>query len=449
MIIDSSIRTAMKPLFRHRATAGLLASLGSLGGAPAYGQTPAAAPPPVAPAPSAAHRPPPGMAAVTPFRAGERYFVASQDGALYVGDRTGDYRLLLPAAAVPYTIIAPSPDGRYVAYGLAARGSAGRTYDVHVRDVATGQDLPGVLHNAAITTKPWTRDGRGFFYARGDATESRERVYYHRAGDSQGRDRLVFSEFSHPEFRYDVQVSDDGQYAVFTISHPADAKTAVYFLDVGDPKKPRFDAPVVRLVDSFGARYDFVDDAGTYFILQTDRAAPRGQLVLADINVTRESEWPVVLPEQRDTLRFARTAGEQYVIAVYSNGLAPGSRVQVLGPPDPRVVEAELRQRLDSIRRARRGGGRQQGAPPPISEPMAGRPTLRLVQRSELALPPRGVVLDMHTVADQPEVFYTVRWADGTVRAYRYDVRTGTPALFEPRLTPPATAPSAAAAARP
>lgn len=375
----------------------------------------------------------PAGATTTPFRAGSFTFAGGADGSLYVAGPTGQFRLLLPAASVPYTVIAPSPDGRFVAYGLAAPGTAGRTYDVHVRDVATGQDLPDVLHDASITFKPWTHDSRGFFYARMDAAAGRERVVYHRLREPQSRDPVVFSELSHPEYRYAVEVSDDGQYAVFTISHAEDAKTALFFLDLQDPGKPKLDSPIVRLVDSFGSRYTYIDDAGTYFLLQTDRGAPRGQIVLADVDVTRESRWPTIVPQQADTLVLARTAGDQYLIAVYRT--ARGDRIQVFGPPDPRAMRDEMRRKLDSLETVRRRA-KETGAAPPISEPMLGRPAIRLQQRETLSLPAGTRVLDMRSVANQDALFYTLRLPGGAMHSYRYDVVKRVISVVEPRATP-------------
>lgn len=402
--------------------------------APLGAQRPAPpAPRPAAPAPVVALA---RATALTPYRRGNRIFVGTATGGVYVSDRGGPFHLVLPASSVPYTVVAPSPRGRYIAYGLAAPGVASRTYDVHVRDLQTGTDLPTVLHHAAISTKPWTLDERGLFYTRADSGGARERVAYHHLREPQGRDAVVLSDLAHPEFRYRAEVSDDGQYAVFTISHPQDAKTALAFIDVQDPGNPKLDAPVVRLVQNFASRYRFVDDAGIYFILQTDRAAPRGKLVLADINVSREGDWRTIVPEQTDSLVVARTAGDQYVAAVYRPAAGGADRIQVFGPPDPRVTRAVLRARLDSLRKARRERERQ-GGPPPISEPMLGPMTLQLQDRAALALPPGATVLGIHSVADQPDLFYTVRLPDGRVHAYRYDVKTDIPTLFAPTLAPP------------
>jgi len=233
-------------------------------------------------------------------------------------------------------------------------------------------------------------------------------------------------------------VSDDGQYVVFTIAHPQDAHTRLYFIDLDNPDKPALSAPVVKLVDDFGAWYEFIDNGGQAFFLQTDRLAPRGRVVLANTEVTRESRWPAVLAEHQDstdTLRFVRTAGDEYVVAVYRSGTK--SVAQVLGFPSEGKIRDEMRRRGDSIRAA---GG------PPDDDPDDGdvrvrpmgtspqqRPALerensfawRLEVKRTIPVPVNATILDMRSVAEEDEIFYTVRYSTGATGAYGYNVKTG------------------------
>lgn len=378
----------------------------------------------VAPAPTALDDPYSARALLlAPFRAGKHVFALDATGALTVRDDDGRAapRILLPAASGGYAAIAPSPEGKYVAYAVT---SGARSFgELHVRDVATGHDLPDVLHTARISRAPWLHNEKGFFYVREETTGGRQRVYFHSLGRAESADAVVLSQFDHPEWTYDARVSDDGQYAVFTIGHPTDAHTRLFFVDMADADHPHLDAPVVRLVDTFDARYQFVDNAGSYFFLQTDRDAPRGRVVLANTDITRETRWPSVVAQTSDTLLYARTAGDEYVIPVYRiNGRAVA---RVLGPPDPSVIRAEMQRRVDSLRKARDRDARDnpREARRPI---MREESPLRLQPVRDLALPEGASIVAMNTVADQPDVYYVVRMADGSLRSYVYDVKRGT-----------------------
>jgi hypothetical protein len=366
---------------------------------------------------------PPSLLA--PFKAGNEYFDVDASGALRVRDGENvAARVLLPARS--FSIVAPSPNGRYVAYGVGATDTG--PYQVRIRDVRTGRDLSDVLHNARISPAPWSHDEKGFLYVRQDSANGRERIYYHGLGRTEATDALIFSQFDHPEWRYAARISDDGHYAVFTISYPADSHTRIYFIDLDDPGKPNFGAPVVKLVQSFDSRYEFVDNAGSYFFLQTDRDAPRGRIVLANTDVIRETRWPSLIPQADDTLLFARTAGDEYLVAVYRSATGT-TTARLYGPEDPSVLREEMRNRLDSLKKARNKNGDNNGRSDRGLGPrglMGGGPAIRLQPRSDLPLPAGATIVAMNSVADDSQLFYTIKLSDGRVQSFMYDVKRST-----------------------
>ncbi|HEY5087500.1 MAG TPA: hypothetical protein VII66_09105, partial [Gemmatimonadaceae bacterium] len=356
---------------------------------------------------------------LAPFKAGNRFFGVDASGELQVRDgERGAPRALFSAGS--FSMVAPSPNGKYVAYAYGPTNPG--PYDVRIRDVQTGRDLPDVLHRARISPAPWAHDEKGFLYVRQDSTGGRERVYYHGVGRAEANDAIILTQFDHPEWRYAARVSDDGHYAVFTISYPADAHTRIYFIDLADSDRPNFGAPVVKLAQAFDARYEFVDNAGSYFFLQTDRNAPLGRIVLANTDVIRETAWPSLIPETGDTLLYARTAGDQYLVAVYRS--ASGARVaRLYGPQDPSILRAEIRNRMDSLRKARgsdssgdrrsRGGGRMGPR-----ELLGNGPVIRLELRSDIPVPAGASIVAMNSVADDAQLFYTVKLSDGMLQSF-------------------------------
>jgi hypothetical protein len=363
---------------------------------------------------------PASPSSLAPFRAGDWFFNIDEAGALHVrnGER-GAPRPLLPAAS--FGVLAPSPNGKYIAYtvGPAHPGSS----DVRIRDVLTGQDLPDVLHDALISPAPWSHDNKGFLYVRQDSTDGRQRVYYHGLGRPPEKDALILSQFDHPEWRYSARVSDDGNYAVFTISYPADSHTRIYFIDLANPGKPNFGAPVVKLTQAFDARYEFVDNAGDYFFLKTDRAAPLGRILLANTSVIRETRWPSLIPETSDSLLFARTAGDEFLIAVYrtDSGATVG---RIFGPEDPSVLRQEIRERVDSLKKDREKNKDDRPVRPVGSRGFMGNgPAIRLQPRADIAIPAGASIVAMNSVADQEQLFYTVKLSDGTTQSFVYNVK--------------------------
>ncbi|MDQ2889664.1 MAG: hypothetical protein M3R65_03790 [Gemmatimonadota bacterium] len=364
---------------------------------------------------------------VAPFKAGNHYFDMDAAGMLRVRD--GERAISRPLIQLgSNTTVAPSHRGRYIAYGAGQRDA--RYYDVRVRDVQTGRDLPDVLHHARISPAPWSHDEKGFLYVRVDTTDGRERVYYHGLGRVEANDALILSQFDHPEWRYVARVSDDGHYAVFTISYPADAHTRIYFIDLVDPGKPNFGAPVVKLTQTFDARYEFVDNAGAYFFLQSDRDAPLGRILLANTDLIRESRWPSLIPETGDTLVYARTAGDEYLVAVYRSA-SGATTARLFGPEDPAVLRTEMRNRLDSLNKARqRDDDRRQSRGMQPRGLMGNGPVIRLTPRSGIPVPAGSSIIALNSVADDQQLFYTVRLSNGSTQSFMYDVKRGTNAPY-------------------
>lgn len=361
--------------------------------------------------------------AAAPFQRGDRVFNTDATGNLFVRDGlAGKPRVVLPGGS--YGAVTPSSDGRYLAYTLPSAGPTPAGYDVRIRSVENGRDMPELLRNAILSREAWTHNEKGFFYVREDPADHRQRVYFHSVGKPQSRDPVVLSQQDHPDWHYLASVSDDGLFAIFTIEHATDMNTRLYFMDLADADHPNVNAPVVHLVDEFTARYRFIDNAGSrFFFLQSDRNAPLGNVVLANTDVTRPASWGIVIPQTGDTLLYARTAGDQFVLPVYRSG--GESVAHVYGPPDPSEIRAEFRKRIDSLKKERdsaeRNGRRDRGA----DEAMRLRPQapIRLERDRDIPIPTGASILAMNSVADREDVFYTLRMPDGSTRSFLYNVK--------------------------
>ena len=148
-----------------------------------------------------------------PFKEGSQYFFTKNDGlqnqpvalcairlARRAAERLFDPNPLAADGTVALTAAAVSHDGRWLAYGIAAAGS--HWTEFRVRDIATGRDTGDVLRWIKFSGPAWTRDSRGFFSSRFPepapgagstfAPLSHQRVYYHRLGNPQAQDRLIY-----------------------------------------------------------------------------------------------------------------------------------------------------------------------------------------------------------------------------------------------------------------
>ncbi len=269
-----------------------------------------------------------------PLKRGARVFYTRNDGlqnqsVLCVVDRPGagprvllDPNSLSTEGTVAATAISPSDDGALLGYGLASAGSDWT--ELHVRDVATGRDLPDVVRWVKFSRIAWTRDGAGFFYGRypevpsGDKLFGRlagRRLQYHRLGTDPSADRVIFEMKDHPDWMFDGDVTDDGRYLVISVLQNGRTQNALFYVDLADPLAPRLDAPLVRLLDRFDAHYDLVGNLGPVFLVLTTLEAPRGRVVAIDLANPAAPAWRVPVPQGADSIEDAVLVGGRIAVA--------------------------------------------------------------------------------------------------------------------------------------
>jgi prolyl oligopeptidase len=231
-----------------------------------------------------------------PFKRGANYFFTYNAGlqdqpVLYVREgRDGHPRGLLDpnvmsrgGPPVSLTAIEVSTGGSLLAYALSKSGSDRQ--DIFVREVATGIDRPDRLQWVKFASLAWVGDDSGFFYTRfpepGSVAAGDEHyfnaVFYHRLGDPQDADVLVFDRPDQRETVFDIAVSDDDRWVVVTALQGSSDRSEVYLIDRRDPGLKPF--PVFT---GFDAAYAFVESGDGRLFFRTDLNAPRGRIISID-----------------------------------------------------------------------------------------------------------------------------------------------------------------------
>ena len=268
-----------------------------------------------------------------PGRRGGVWFWSFNDGLmnqaqLFVG--TGPYeggRVLIDPntlsedGTVALSGTFPSDDGKHLVYSLSKAGSDWQ--ELRVRDVATGQDLPDLLQHIKFSEASWTKDGKGFFYSRYDepgektalqAKNENQKLYYHRLGEPQAQDTLIFERKDKPKWGYNADVTDDGRYLVISVWEGSADKNALFMQDLkGGVGKGK----VIELLPSFDGQYGFVDNEGPVFWMTTTTGAPRGRLIAVDTrkaNAADPASWTTIVPEAAETLRGASMVGGRFFL---------------------------------------------------------------------------------------------------------------------------------------
>ena len=262
-----------------------------------------------------------------PERYGSNWFYTHNDGlqnqaVLFVtSDPTANGRVLVDPntlstdGTVSLREMAISDDGRLLAYALSDGGSDWQIW--HVREVATGKDLPDTLRWSKAGAGSWLKDGSGFYYTVYDAPQTADvlkaanqyqKLYLHKLGTPQSQDVLTYTRSDNPDWFVDGKVTDDGHYLIIEANHGDEVQNTLLALDLSLAA-----APVKALISKPTAVYKFIGNIGSTLFVLTDDAAPRYRLIGIDLVHPGRQHWRTVVPEGRNTLDAVSMVGGQLI----------------------------------------------------------------------------------------------------------------------------------------
>ena len=261
-----------------------------------------------------------------PNQRGESYFFSHNDGLqnqsiLYRASRLDSDRVVLldpnrlsTDGTLALAGYAATKDGKYLAYGLADGGSDWRTWKI--REVATGQDLDDVVQWVKFSGVAWKPDGSGFFYGRyaepneGQeliGTNENQKLYFHRLGDNQDKDQLIFETPDHPKWGFSPRVTDDGRYLILENWKGSEPQSQVFIKDLGDPG-----SSVEPLIMGFDAEYQFVGINQNHLYFLTDHQAPKRRLISVKVGDQNRNSWKEVIAESQNVLEAVSLFGQAF-----------------------------------------------------------------------------------------------------------------------------------------
>lgn len=261
-----------------------------------------------------------------PAKRKDRYFYSRNSGlenqnAVYVVEGlAGQPRLLLDPntlskdGTVALANWVVSDDGKLFAYALAHAGSDWNEWKL--LDVDTGRELPDHLQWVKFSSISWMPDGSGFFYSRYDEPKAGEaftgqnyfqKLYFHKIGDSQAQDTLVYERKDEKEWGFGGEVSEDGRFLVIMVWRGTERKNQVFYKDLS-----KADAPVVELLSGFDAEYNFIGSQGATLYLVTNKDAPLRRLIALDVSAAKP-EAREIIPEAKHVLQSISLIGQHFI----------------------------------------------------------------------------------------------------------------------------------------
>lgn len=265
----------------------------------------------------------------TPLKAGDYYFFSRNDGlqdqaVIYIQHGINgqpevflDPNTLSETGTASISLIGFSPDNRYVAY---SRSDAGSDWSqIRIMEIATGKQLEDRIDWVKFSEASWTKDG--FFYSRMpepkkgmelSETNQFHSVYFHRLGDAQSADKLVYRNDKAPHMYHWTDVTEDLRYLIMYAA-TGSVGFETYFQDLTHPG-----SSFKALFTGFEHKSTVIDHIDGRLIILTNIDAPNYRLVSIDPSRPQPENWLEVIPQKEDLLESVTTGGG-YLFASYLN----------------------------------------------------------------------------------------------------------------------------------
>lgn len=231
-----------------------------------------------------------------------------------------DPNTLSKDGTVALSSIAFSNDGKYLAYSVARAGSDWN--EIYVMDLATKKLLADHILWVKFSGISW--QGDGFYYSAYDAPQPGKelskineyhKVFFHKVGDSQKDDKIVFQNKDFPLRNVGAAVTEDEKFLIISETESTSGNT-FQFKDL-----TKASSSLISLVADFENDYNVVDDFNGKLYVLTNWKAPKQRLMEIDPENPQRENWKEIIPETNDVLESVSLIGGKF-LAVYMKDAA-------------------------------------------------------------------------------------------------------------------------------
>ena len=254
-----------------------------------------------------------------PFKKGGRYFFYKNDGlqnqyVLYMQkDLKAEPEVLLDPntwsadGTIALGSLSVSKNGKFMAYAISASGSDWNK--IMVMDLEKKSLLPDTLEWVKFSGISW--QGDGFYYSRYDEPEGSDlstqnrfhKVYFHKLGESQQQDVLVYEDKSAPLRNFYAGTSEDERFLMISGSEGTSGNN----LAIKDLSKPN--GTFVTVVSDFKNDHGVVDTNGDEIYMMSNLNAPNQRIVKLTLEKPTSENWTAVIPESKNRIQAANIIG--------------------------------------------------------------------------------------------------------------------------------------------
>ncbi len=255
-----------------------------------------------------------------PFKVGEYYFFSKNDGLqnqsvwFIKKGLEGKEELFLDPnklsadGTASVSLLGFSHNKKYIAYSIAQSGSDWS--NIYVMEVASKTKLADELKWTKFSGAAWKGDG--FYYSRYDeptkgmelsGANKFQKVYFHKLGEAQTADKLIFEDNTNPNLYFGADVTEDEHFLVLYAS-AGTSGNALYYQDLTS-----LNNKIELLVKGFENNHSVITNNGDKLLINTDLDASNKQVVLVDPKNSDPKNWQKIIPESKLALEDAISGG--------------------------------------------------------------------------------------------------------------------------------------------
>lgn len=253
-----------------------------------------------------------------------------------------DANTLSDDGTVAVSLAAASKDGRYISCLIAESGSDWNT--IKILDLENKELLEDEINWVKFTGTAW--EGDGFYYSAYDKPEdgselsgvnANMKVYYHKLGDKQAEDKLVFEDSDNPLRQYSFIISDDENSRLVYVSEGTYGSEILLF----DEESNEYE----KLFDGFHADRSYLGKYESRLFFTTDEDTPNRKVLTYDLN---DKSWTDLVDEGEHSLEYARLT-DSYLTLVYNVDVVTQAYVRNLETDEEIKLEFEEFGSIDQI----------------------------------------------------------------------------------------------------
>ncbi len=287
----------------------------------------------------------------TPFRNNDRiyYFrnsgLQNQSVLVSEDDRTGkvtellDPNTLSEDGTVSLSDVAVSGDGKYLAYMISRSGSDWN--EIYVMDIKKKKVLSDHIQWVKFSSIAW--HGKGFYYScydepkKGSELSGKNeyhKVYYHKIGDKQAKDKLIYENKEAALRNFSAEVTEDERYLLISETESTSGNS-LYVRDLTNEN-----STFTTLIKGFDYDAEPIGNIGSTLYVRTNLKHQNYQIISFDLSFPGKSEWTTFLADEKYVIESAVISNRNLLVVKLLIDVT--NRLIIYGQDGQAVHEIEL-----------------------------------------------------------------------------------------------------------